>query len=172
MLSVGLDVHLKHVTICVLNQDGKVVQRSQVRQLDELKHSLERLSAPSEVCFEAGGSDGCDDELLAPIAARVVVAHPRLLRLMFRSKQKNDRQDAEKLATRLSLGEVPQVHVPRHEVRAGRELITFRRRLIETRTWAKNGIRGLLRAVGHPGDVAAARSQCHRGQDGSGFRTH
>ena len=81
-------------------------------------------------------------------AARVVVAHPGLLRLMFRSKQKNDRQDAEKLATLLSLGEVPQVHVPRYEVRAGRELITFRRRLIEKRTWAKNGIRGLLRAVG------------------------
>lgn len=113
-----------------------------------MKRFLERLSAPLEVCFEAGGSYGCYYELLAPIAARVVVAHPGLLRLIFRSKQKNDRQDAEKLAKLLYLGEVPQVHVPRHEVRAWRELITFRQRLIEKRTRAKNGIRGLLRAVG------------------------
>jgi transposase len=78
----------------------------------------------------------------------VVVAHPGLLRLIFRSKRKTDRLDAEKLAKLLFLGEVPAVHVPRAEVRAWRELITFRRKLIQKRTRAKNGVRALLRSVG------------------------
>ncbi len=39
-------------------------------------------------------------------------------RLIFRSKKKNDRVDAEKLAKLIYLGEVPTVHVPSPEVRA------------------------------------------------------
>jgi len=53
MFYVGLDVHTKQVTICVLDDDGKLVQRAQIRQLDELKRFLERLGSPFEVCYEA-----------------------------------------------------------------------------------------------------------------------
>jgi transposase len=68
--------------------------------------------------------------------------------LIFRSKHKNDRKDAEKLAKLLFLGEVPAVHVPGPDVRSWRELITCRRHLIEKRTMAKNGLRALLRSIG------------------------
>lgn len=54
---------------------------------------------------------GCYYELLALIVKRVVVAHPGMLKLIFRSKQKNDRRDAEKLAKLLYLGEVSQVRL-------------------------------------------------------------
>ena len=37
---------------------------------------------------------------------------------------------------------------PSRDVRAWRELITFRRRVVEKRTRAKNGLRGLLRSLG------------------------
>ena len=46
-------------------------------------------------------------------ACRVVVAHPGLLRLIFRSKHKNDRRDAEKLAKLLSSGKFPPFTFPR-----------------------------------------------------------
>ena len=81
------------------------------------------------------------------MARKVVVAHPGLLKLIFRSKQKSDRRDALKLAKLLYLDEVPVVHVPAADVRAWRELITFRRKLIEKRTRAKNGVRALLRTL-------------------------
>jgi len=148
MLYVGLDIHTTHITMCVLNGDGKVVKRCQVRQVDQMMRVLERLAERFEVCFEASCSYGCFYELLTPIASRVVVAHPGLLKLIFRSTQKNDRRDAEKLAKLLYLGEAPAVHVPSSDVRAWRELITFRGKQIEKRTRAKNGIRGLLRTVG------------------------
>ena len=43
MLYVGLDVHVKHITICVLDNNGKVFQRCEVRQIDQLLDELECL---------------------------------------------------------------------------------------------------------------------------------
>jgi transposase len=78
----------------------------------------------------------------------VAVAHPGKLRLIFRSKRKNDRVDAEKQAKLLYLDQVPQVHVPRAEVRAWRGLIELRRRLVGRRTAVKAQLRALLRSAG------------------------
>jgi len=108
---------------------------------------LERVPQPFRVCYEASTGYGIYFELLSKVAERVVVAHPRLLRLIFCSKQKNDRRDAEKLAKLLYLDEVPTVHVPSADVRAWRELIGFRQKLVHKRTRAKNGVRTLLRSL-------------------------
>jgi hypothetical protein len=81
------------------------------------------------------------------MAARVL-AHPGQLPLIFRSKNKNDRNDAERLAKLLYLGERQTVHVPSPEVRAWRELISCRRQVIAKRTRAKNAVRALLRSAG------------------------
>ena len=148
MFYIGLDIHTKQITVCILNCDGKVFLRCQVRDPKQLMVVLKKLPERFEVCYEASTGYGRYFELLSTVASRVVVAHPGLLRLIFRSKQKNDRRDALKLAKLLYLGEVPTVHVPSADVRAWRELITFRRKLIEKRTRAKNGIRALLRTLG------------------------
>jgi transposase len=100
------------------------------------------------ICYEASVGYGPLHDALAKIARRVVVAHPGHLRLIFRSKQKNDRVDAKKLAKLLYLDEVPQVHVPDVDIRSWRELIEFRRKEVSKRTRVKNGIRGLLRVQG------------------------
>jgi len=76
------------------------------------------------------------------------VAHPGHLRLIFRSKRKNDRVDAEKLAKLLYLDEVPPVYVPAAEVRAWRGLIEYRQRVLAERTRVKNQLRALLRSHG------------------------
>jgi transposase len=78
----------------------------------------------------------------------VSVAHPGQLRLIFRSKKKNDRVDGDKLAKLLYLDEVPAVHVPGVDVRAWRGLIEYRRRLLQSRTGVKNQVRALLRGLG------------------------
>ncbi len=77
-----------------------------------------------------------------------MVAHPGQLRLIYRSKNKNDRKDAERLAKLLYLGELPTVHVPSLDVRTWRELINCRSQVIGKRTRAKNTIRSLLRGAG------------------------
>jgi transposase len=107
-----------------------------------------KIRKPFAVCFEASTGYGCLFEHLQAIARRVVVAHPGQLRLIFRSKRKNDRVDAEKLAKLLFLDEVPPVYVPSSEVRSWRGFIECRHKLVRERTRTKNSIRALLRGQG------------------------
>lgn len=148
MFCVGLDIHTKRIAICALNETGQVVQRSQVRSIEEMMRILSGLPDRFEVCYEASCGYGHFHDLLRPLATRVLVAHPGQLRLIFRSKNKNDRNDAERLAKLLYLGETPTVHVPSREVRTWRELINCRSQVIAKRTRAKNTVRALLRSAG------------------------
>jgi len=149
MWFVGLDVHQRSSAVCILDRNGKVVKRVQIRghasKVVELLQGLRRRFA---VCYEASCGYGWLYDRLRRVAARVVVAHPGQLRLIFRSKKKNDRMDAEKLAKLLFLDEVPTVYVPSVEVRSWRNLIEFRHRLVGKRTRVKNGLRSLLRGHG------------------------
>lgn len=147
MFYVGLDIHSKLIVACVLDENGKLMDRAAFRQFDQFMRWLARRPKPLAICFEASTGYGGYYEAFAEIADHVTVAHPGQLRLIFRSKRKNDRVDAEKLAKLLFLDEVPAVHVPEADVRAWRELITCRRRTIEKRTGAKNALRALLRTV-------------------------
>src|SRR6516162_8442285 len=148
MFHVGLDIHIKHIAICALDEKGQVVHRSQVRGIQDLLRILAGLPDRFEVCYEASCGYGHYHDVLRPLAARVVVAHPGQLRLIFRAKNKNDRNDAERLAKLLYLGEAPTVHVPSLEVRTWRELINCRSQVIAKRTRAKNALRALLRSAG------------------------
>jgi transposase len=148
MFHVGLDIHTKHISICVLSEAGQVAHRSRVRSIEEMLQILKGLPDRFEVCYEASCGYGHFHDLLRPLAARVLVAHPGQLRLIFRSKNKNDRNDAERLAKLLYLGETPTVHGPSLEVRTWRELINCRSQVIAKRTRAKNTVRALLRGAG------------------------
>lgn len=146
---VGLDIHWSHTNVCILDAHGKKVKGLTVRgSWSALIEELAKLRGRLFVCYEASCGYGCLHDLLGRVARRVVVAHPGQLRLIFRSKRKNDRVDAEKLAKLLFLDEVPGVYVPRQDVRAWRQLIEYRIRLVNKRTRAKNSCRALLRSLG------------------------
>ena len=149
MKYVGLDAHWRQSTICVLDDHGrKVLSKTVCGPWRKVVAELRRLRGPLAVCFEASLGYGFLYEQLSALARRVVVAHPGELRLIYRSKRKNDRVDAEKLAKLLYLDAVPAVHVPSLEMRAWRGAIEHRRRLILERTRLKNGLRALLRGLG------------------------
>ena len=149
MWSIGIDVHLRKSQVCILNGQGKLVKQTLIygpwTRVVEFLRSLDHAFA---VCYEASCGYGNLYDALRKITRRVVVAHPGQLRLIFRSKQKNDRADARKLATLLFLDQVPGVYVPSVDVRSWRQLIEFRRRLIDKRTRVKNALRALLRSHG------------------------
>ena len=149
MQYVGLDVHQRTSTIHILDRHGRKVKEKTIRgSWHKVVLWLAHWKEPFAVCFEATCGYGPLYDALARIARRVVMAHPGQLRLIFRSKRKSDRVDAEKLAKLLYLDEVPPAHVPSIEVRQWRELIEFRRRLVDRQTACKNQIRSLLRSHG------------------------
>ena len=149
MYYVGLDVHQKRSSLCILDRDGKQVKRLEVKgSWAQVVEAVAQVPGPFSVCYEASCGYGYLYERLSPLARHVAVAHPGQLRLIYKSKKKNDRVDAAKLAKLLYLDLVPQVHVPRADVRAWRALITYRHKLMSKRVGIKNQIRALLRGLG------------------------
>ena len=104
MLHVGLDIHTTRITICALDDRGQVARRAQVRTTEEMLATLRDLPDRFEVCYEASCGYGHYHDLLRPLAA-----HPGKLRLTFRTTNTNGRDDAERLAGLLYLGETPPV---------------------------------------------------------------
>ena len=149
MKFVGLDVHSKHSNICILDEHGRKIKQQKIPgNWERMFAEVSRIDGPFSICYEASCGYGHLHDKLIRIAAKVVVAHPGQLRLIYRSKQKNDRADAEKLAMLLQLDMVPTVYVPPADVREWRGMVEHRARLVGKRTRTKNGIRALLRAHG------------------------
>lgn len=149
MFFVGLDVHQKRSSICILNQWGQKVKEFTVfGDWDKLLEELARLPKPMAICFEASTGCGVLCERLRPLAQRIEVAHPGQARLIFRAKKKNDRVDAGKLAFLLYMDQVPKAYIPEAQVRAWRSLVECRRQMVDKRTRCKNGLRSLLRGCG------------------------
>ena len=154
MLYVGLDVHSRQSSLCILNANGRLVNRCEVKgPRSAIVDRLRQLEEPFSLCYEASCGYGHLFERVRPLAHHVAVAHPARLRLIFGSKRKNNRFDAEKLAKLLLLDVVPRVHVPDVDVRAWRSLIQLRQRLLRQRVAAKNQIRAVLRE----NDLAGAK---------------
>jgi transposase len=154
MLYVGLDVHSRQSSLCILNSAGGTVNEIQVKgPRSQVVDRLRQLDQPFSICYEASCGYGHLYEALRPLAAHVAVAHPAKLRLIYKSKRKNDRVDAQQLAKLLLLDMVPPVHVPHVDVRAWRSLIILRQRVMAQVVRAKNQIRGVLRE----NDIAGAK---------------
>ena len=147
MYYVGLDVHWKTSTLCILDENGGRVKRMKIdSHWSKVIAEIGRIDRPFAICFEASCGYGHLHDELSKMAHRVVVAHPGHLRLIFRSKRKNDRIDAERLAKLLYLDEVPAAYVPAVKTRRWREMIEYRQRLVAKRVRCKNGLRALLRS--------------------------
>lgn len=147
---VGLDVHLKRSSICILDPAGKQIKCFEVKGPwpEVIAAIAQYVPRPFAICYEASCGYGYLHEKLSAIAAHIAVGHPGQLRLIFRSKKKHDKIDGQKLAKLLYLDMVPQVHVPNVDVRAWRGLITCRHKLMNKRVATKNQIRALLRGLG------------------------
>ena len=117
---VGLDVHARRSSLCILDgrEGGQAARGPRVVAEADGTGRRRRCRGRSRSATRPSAGTGTCTRGCRRLAERVAVAHPGKLRLIFRSKRKNDRVDAEKLAKLLYLDQVPQVHVPRRR-RAG-----------------------------------------------------
>src|SRR3979411_648681 len=124
MFFVGIDLHKKTISLCVVNQERQVLQRRLLHccQPDKIREVFAELGP-----FQAGvGARGRYErlwQLLAPLAERLLLAHPKKLRIIAESTRKSDRLDAQVLAEFLALDMIPQAYRPtprpRHEPQRG-----------------------------------------------------
>ena len=148
MKFVGVDLHRQVISICVVvHEKGsrKVVRRRQFRCQNEsgIAGFFEQLG-PFEVVVEATSSYEWFLKLVEPMASRVVLAHPRKLRVIAESTRKTDKLDAQVLAEFLSLDMIPEAHRPTPRQREHRALVRHRYYLQGRVTSVKNKLRRIL----------------------------
>jgi transposase len=145
MQFIGVDLHKKSITVCVMNEKQSVLERKTLLcvQPDQIVEFF-RQFRPFQVVVEATASYLWFVELVEPLAEKIVLAHPKKLRVIAESTQKTDRLDAFVLAKFLALGIIPQAYMPTPRQRQHRRLIRYRHYLRSRMTSVRCKIRHIL----------------------------
>ena len=108
---IGVDLHKKSITVCVMDEKRKVLARKTLAcdQPDQIVEFF-RQFRPFKVVVEATASYLWFVELMEPLAEKVVLANPKKLRVIAESTKKTDRLDAQVLAEFLALDMIPEAY--------------------------------------------------------------
>ena len=126
MSYVGVDLHKHVITLCVVTVPGgrrKIVGRRRFRTKETaaIRAFFETLGR-FQVVVEATAAYEWFFLLIEDLADRLVLAHPKKLRVIAESTRKTDKIDAEVLAVFLALDMIPQAYRPTPRVREYRVL--------------------------------------------------
>jgi hypothetical protein len=158
MKYVGVDLHKHLIVLCVAElADGrpKVVGRARFAcNASEAIYAFFAELGPFQVVVEATAAYEWFFQLIEKLADRLVLAHPKKLRVIAESTRKSDKIDAEVLAIFLALDMIPQAYRPTPRVRQHRVLVRHRRWLQRRISAVK--CKGV--ALGWPEDGPSART--------------
>jgi len=148
--TIGCDLGDRWSEICVLNADGTVNERTRIRTTPEAFRISFGTRASGRVVIEVGTHSPWVSKLLSELGHEAIVANPRRVRLVYASRTKRDRLDAEALAR---LGRIdpnllsPVVHRSQ-ETRADLAIIRARDELVRVRSKLVNHVRGVIKSAG------------------------
>ena len=130
MKYVGVDLHKQVIVLCVVAVVGgqrQVVARRRLacRDTAAIRQFFAELG-PFRVAVEATAAYEWFLELIEAYAERIVLVHPRKMRIIAESRRKTDRLDAQILAEFLAADELPEAWRPTPRVRAHRALVRQR----------------------------------------------
>lgn len=143
-LFIGLDVHKRETQICVMDENGKIVEETRIPSTRE---DLKRVLAPhrgARVVVEACMSWEWAYDTIQEAGLDAVLSHPRKTRMIAESKTKTDKIDAATLANLLRGDFIAKAYAAPRELRELRKKLELRWRLVQNKTQFKNGIRSAL----------------------------
>jgi len=142
---IGIDLHKKTISACVMNQNRKVLKRQTLpcREPKQIVAFFQQWGEFQAV-VEATASYEWLWQLLEPLAQRLVLAHPKKLRVIAESKNKSDKLDAQVLADFLALNMIPEAYRPTLRQRQHRALVRQRCFVKKNLTRVRNKIRRLV----------------------------
>lgn len=156
MKFVGVDLHKHIIKLCVmvvLRGKRSVISRKSFACSDtaSIRSFFEGLG-PFQVVVEATSAYEWFFLLIEDLANRLVLAHPKKLRVIAESTRKTDKIDAEVLATFLALDMIPEAYRPSPRVQQHRVLVRHRHWLQSRITAIKCKIRH--KAAHYNADIA------------------
>jgi transposase len=127
MKYVGIDLHKKSISVCVVDKERKVLQHKKFLCLDVagIKAWFGQLG-PFQFVVEATATYEWLVQLLEASADAWVLAHPGKMRVIAESTKKTDKLDAQTLAEFLALGLIPKAYRPNVRQREHRQLVRYR----------------------------------------------
>ena len=95
---IGIDLGDRKHAVCVLSQDGKLLEESKIGTTRESLALLSQKYPSATIAMEVGMMSPWTSRYLQERQHRVLVANPRKLRAIYKNPRKCDRKDAEMLA--------------------------------------------------------------------------
>ena len=160
---IGIDVHKKESQICILTEDGELLER---RLRTEPGRFADALGGrpPARILIEAATESEWVARCLEALGHEVIVADPNFAPMYAQRRRtvKTDRRDARALAEACLLGAFRRAHRLSDAQRNVRARLTVREALVRTRTGYISIIRSLLRQHGWRVRSGAPESLSHR----------
>ena len=149
-LTIGLDLGDRFSAYCVLDEAGEIILEQKLPTTPEaMKQTLGKMPR-SRIAMETGTHSPWVSRLLAALGHEVIVAHAQNVRLIVKSRRKDDRLDARTLA-RLARIDPELLSPVRHRsAQAQLHLTEIRARagLVSARTALVHAARGLVKSCG------------------------
>ena len=149
-LTIGLDLGDRSSSYCVLDEAGKILLEQRLPTTPETMKEIFGRMARCRIAMETGTHSPWVSRLLKALRHEVIVAHAQNVRLIVKSRRKDDRIDARTLA-RLARIDPELLSPVRHRsAQAQLHLTEIRARagLVSARTALINAARGLVKSYG------------------------
>lgn len=148
--TMGIDVGDRYSHLCLLDEDGEVVDRGRVRSTEAAFRGHFEGMPRLRIAVECGTHSPWMSRLLKQLGHQVVIANARKIPTITASESKNDRNDAEQLARFAAFD--PRLLSPLEHRSLARQqdlnLIQARAVLVKARTMIVNVLRGLVKSAG------------------------
>jgi transposase len=149
-LTAGIDISDRTSRICIIDEQGAVLEESKVRTTREAATQCFASREPMLIALEVGTHSPWMSHLLEELGHEVVVANPRKLRLIYENEDKRDEVDAEMIARVARMDRkllCPVVHRG-EEAQTAMALVRSRDSLVRARTMLVNHTRGMVKSTG------------------------
>ena len=157
MLHAGLDLSRKRLDVCLLSDQGELVEElAAFPDSGGLKNLVERVEAykePVRAAIESMTGARFVHDTLERHGWEVEIADAQKVKGLAPLAAKTDRIDARVLAVLSHRDLVPAIWLPDPRVRGERELARFRLHLVKHRSQLKNRIHSALISFGRPCQV-------------------
>lgn len=145
MTILALDLGKSKSVACVYEAETGEARFKTLPTSPSAVHGLLLACRPDRVVIEISSSAGWVADLVEAFEVELQVANTAAPAWRWsNTKRKTDRDDALRLAQLSALNQLPQVTLPRRDVRQWRSLIRYRHHLVRRRTQIRNRIRALF----------------------------
>lgn len=149
--TIGIDLGDEYSTICVLDDQGEIVEEGKVRTTRKAFRARFASTPAARLAMETGTHSRWTSEMLNGFGHEVIVADARRLRMIFGNENKNDKLDAQTLArvARFDPKLLSRVRHRRHDTHVDLEQLKARDMLVDQRKRLICHVRSVVKTFGY-----------------------